>query len=301
MTQTTPLATGIRSPRNPRTRASVLLALAMAGWGTIGLFSIQAGTDAITTTAWRCVFAAATLLVLSLATRSFRTSVWTRRAVALTVLGGLALVANWAFLFFSFSQTTITITTVAYHLEPFFLVTLGALAARKAPRRRDMAWLLVAFCGLLLATQFVGLDGIQPLDTAQLLGVGAALAAGALYAVTTFAAQHTRGIRPYPMTLIQCVVGAVILLPFARALDWSDPSWGWIAVMGIVHTGLLYSILYSTARVLSTITIAALSFVNPAVAVLVDVMVYGHLPDALQLLGIAIITGATLAMTVRNR
>lgn len=30
-------------------------------------------------------------------------------------------------------------------------------------------------------------------------------------------------------------------------------------------------------------------------------MVYGHLPDALQLLGIAIITGATLAMTVRNR
>ncbi len=41
----------------------------------------------------------------------------------------------------------------------------------------------------------------------------------------------------------------------------------------IVRTGLLYSILYSSARVLSTITLAALSFANPAVAVLVDVMV----------------------------
>ena len=301
MTQTAPLATGIPSSRNPRARASVLLALAMAGWGTIGLFSIQAGTDAITTTAWRCVFGAVTLLILSFATRSFRTSIWTRRAVALTVVGGLALVANWAFLFFSFSQTTITVTTVAYHLEPFFLVALGALAARRAPRRSDMAWLLVAFCGLLLATQFLGPRGTQPLEPSQLLGVGAALAAGALYAVATFAAQHTRGIRPYPMTLIQCVVGAAVLLPFAQGLRWGDGSWIWIAVMGIVHTGLLYSILYSTARVLSTITIAALSFVNPAVAVLVDVAVYGHLPDAFQLLGIAIITGATLAMTLRNR
>ncbi|MDQ1137772.1 drug/metabolite transporter (DMT)-like permease [Microbacterium sp. SORGH_AS 1204] len=301
MTQTTPLITGIPSPRNPRTRASVLLALAMAGWGTIGLFSIQAGTDAITTTAWRCVFGAATLLVLSLATRSFQMSIWTRRAVILTVPGGLALVANWAFLFFSFSQTTITITTVAYHFEPFFLVALGAIASRTAPRRGDVAWLLAAFGGLLLATQFVGARGIQPLDAAQLLGIGAALAAGALYAVATFAAQHTSGIRPYPMTLIQCVVGAVILLPFAHSLDWSGSSWGWIAVMGIVHTGLLYSILYSTARVLSTITLAALSFVNPAVAVFVDVMVYGRLPDALQLVGIAIIAAATLAMTLRNR
>lgn len=273
----------------------------MAGWGTIGLFSIQAGTDAITTTAWRCVFGAATLLVLSLATRSFRSSVWTRRGVVLTVVGGLALVANWAFLFFSFRQTTITITTVAYHLEPFFLVALGTIAARRLPRRSDMVWLLVAFGGLLLATQFIGAGGVQPLGAAQLLGIGAALAAGALYAVATFAAQHTRGIRPYPMTLIQCVVGAGILLPFAQTLEWGQSSWMWIAVMGIVHTGLLYSVLYSTARVLSTITIAALSFVNPAVAVLVDVIAFGHVPDALQLLGIAVIAGATLAMTLRNR
>lgn len=132
-------------------------------------------------------------------------------------------------------------------------------------------------------------------------GVGAALAAGALYAVATFATQHTSGIRPYPMTLIQCVVGAAILLPFAHSLDWSSSSWKWIAVMGIVHTGLLYSILDSTARVLSTITLAALSFVNPAVAVLVDVMVYGHVHDGYQLLRIGVIATATLAMTLRNR
>ncbi|MFJ3956288.1 DMT family transporter [Arthrobacter sp. NPDC090010] len=289
------------SRRSTQVRAKLWLALAMAGWGTIGVFSIQAGTDPITTVAWRCVFAAGALLILALATGAFRKSVWSLKAVLLTIGGGVALVANWVLLFESFATTTITVATVSYHMEPFLLVALGAIISRERPRGRDIAWLGVAFGGLLLATRFIGTAGIEQLSGTELVGVVSALLAGLLYALATLAAKHTEGIRPYVMTLIQCVTGAVLLLPFATQLHWNSQGWLWIAAMGVIHTGLLYSALYSSARVLSTMALAGLSFVNPAVAIFADIAVYGHIPDLLQLAGIALIAVATLIVTAPRK
>ncbi|MGO4453024.1 DMT family transporter [Arthrobacter sp. RAF14] len=282
-------------------RAKIWLALAMAGWGTIGVFSIQAGTDPITTVAWRCVFAAGALLILALATGAFRQSVWSRKAVLLTLGGGVALVANWVLLFESFATTTITVATVSYHMEPFLLVALGAVISREMPRMRDLVWLAVAFGGLLLATKFIGVNGVERLSGTELVGVVSALLAGLLYALATLAAKHTTGIRPYVMTLLQCVTGAVLLLPFASPVQWNGSGWWWIAAMGVIHTGLLYSALYSSARVLSTVALAALSFVNPAVAIFADIAVYGHIPDLVQLAGIVLIAVATLTITAPRR
>lgn len=307
MTSSTDLPTSRRqppsspTPRSAALRAKIWLALAMAGWGTIGVFSIQAGTDPITTVAWRCVFASGALLLLALATDAFRKSTWTAKAVLLTLGGGVALVANWVFLFQSFATTTLTVATVSYHMEPFLLVALGALISRELPKRRDLIWLVVAFGGLLLATRFIGVDGIERLSPSQIGGVLSALLAGLLYALATLAAKHTAGIRPYVMTLIQCVTGALLLLPFSAQLQWSGTGWWWIAAMGVIHTGLLYSALYGSARVLSTMALAALSFVNPAVAIFADIAVYGHIPDLVQLGGILLIAVATITITVPRK
>lgn len=307
MTSSTDLPTSRRqhqpspTPQSAVLRAKIWLALAMAGWGTIGVFSIQAGTDPITTAAWRCVFASGALLVLALATDAFRKSTWTVKAVVLTLGGGVALVANWVFLFQSFATTTLTVATVSYHMEPFLLVALGAVISRELPKRRDLIWLAVAFGGLLLATRFIGVDGIERLSPSEIGGVLSALLAGLLYALATLAAKHTSGIRPYVMTLIQCVTGALLLLPFAAQLQWSGTGWWWIAAMGVIHTGLLYSALYGSARVLSTMALAALSFVNPAVAIFADIAVYGHVPDLVQLAGIVLIAVATITITVPRK
>ncbi|SEB82060.1 DMT family transporter [Arthrobacter woluwensis] len=307
MTSSTDLSSSRRqppsspTPRSAVLRAKIWLALAMAGWGTIGVFSIQAGTDPITTVAWRCVFASGALLLLALATDAFRKSTWTVKAVLLTLGGGVALVANWVFLFQSFATTTLTVATVSYHMEPFLLVALGAVISRELPKRKDLIWLVVAFGGLLLATRFIGVDGIERLSPSQIGGVLSALLAGLLYALATLAAKHTTGIRPYVMTLIQCVTGALLLLPFSAQLQWSGTGWWWIAAMGVIHTGLLYSALYGSARVLSTMALAALSFVNPAVAIFADIAVYGHIPDLVQLAGIVLIAVATITITVPRK
>ncbi|WP_162183381.1 DMT family transporter [Psychromicrobium lacuslunae] len=278
-------------------RATVLLTIAMAGWGTIGLFAQGAKTDPITIAAWRCVFAVGSLILMSLLVGAFRASRFTARAVTLTLVGGIALVANWILLFAAFDATTITIATVSYHMEPFFLVAIGSIIARRAPSRLSICWLLIGFTGLIFTTRFLRFDGLA-IDSTSLIGPLAGLGAGLLYAVATLLAQRTEGIHPQVMTLMQCALGALVLLPFAGMLDWNGTSWWWIAAMGIIHTGILYWFLYAAARKVSTITLAALSFVNPAVAVLTDILLTGKLPTAEQLLGIALIIAATLAVTL---
>lgn len=54
----------------------------------------------------------------------------------------------------------------------------------------------------------------------------------------------------------------------------------------------------ATVRKLATDRIAVLSFVYPAVAVLVDLTVYGHRIDALQSLGVVLIAAAALAVNL---
>ncbi|WP_159537593.1 DMT family transporter [Aeromicrobium sp. 9AM] len=281
-----------------RTLPTILLGAAMAGWGTIGYFTLQASASPITIAAWRCVFAVAALLVLAKASGSLAASRFTARAVALTLLGGFALVANWVLLFTAFKSTTLTIATVTYHMEPFFLVALSAIATRRAPDVRSLCWLTAAMIGLLFTTEFVSAAGVTSVG-GRWDGVAAALAAGGLYAVATFAATRTEGIHPQVMTLMQCALGAVILLPFADRLDWSGTSWMWIATLGLFHTGVLYWVLYATVRQLSVVAIAALSFINPAVAVLTDIWVYNHPLSTGQIAGIAIIGAATVAVTRR--
>ncbi|MDR6869004.1 drug/metabolite transporter (DMT)-like permease [Microbacterium resistens] len=287
------------APRRTRTGAVSMLAVAMAGWGTIGIFARGADASPLTVAAWRCVFAIGALTVLCLIVRGFTRSRFTRRNVAFTLLGGVALVANWVLLFAAYDTTTITITTVSYHAEPFFLVAIGALITRRRPSLRVIAWLAVAFAGLLLATRFIRLDGFA-VDEGTLLGASFGTGAGLLYAVMTLLAKYTDGIHPQVMTLMQCMLGAVVLLPFADALDWSGTGWRWIAAMGVIHTGLLYWFLYAAARRLSTVTLGAMAFVNPAVGILTDILLTGTIPTVEQLIGIALIVAATLTITLRG-
>lgn len=275
--------------------ATVRVAAAMAGWGTIGLFVVNAGSNAVTTAGWRCVFGAGTLLVIVVLNGAYRKSTITRRNVMMAVLGGVALVSNWVFLFYAFDHTTLTVATMAYHMEPFFLLLLGALFLREKVTGTHLAWIMLAFGGLALATGFVGSEGAHGI---RVLAVLSALTAGLLYGIATLLAKRTVGLHVNITSLIQCGVGIVMLMPFATALEWSGGGWVWVLLMGVLHTGVLYSLLYSGVGRLSVPVIAALSFINPAVAVLCDVIFLGHVPSVMQIAGIATIVIATLGVTL---
>jgi len=75
-------------------------------------------------------------------------------------------------------------------------------------------------------------------------------------------------------------------------------AWGWLAGLGLIHTGLAYVLLYAGMAPLPAARVALLQFVYPAVAVLVDWAVYGRALQPLQWLGV-LVMGVALAAARR--
>ncbi|MFF0437363.1 DMT family transporter [Streptomyces sp. NPDC004327] len=276
------------------TRGTLELTLAMVLSGTLGIFVVQSGASPFTVVFFRCLFGALALGAYSLARGYLTGHGFTARTLALAALGGVFIVFNWVFLFEAYEATSISFATVVYHTQPFFLVLLGAVVLRERIGAAKVAWLGVAFAGLVLVS------GTRPGDTASLKGLGFALAAAVLYALATIVTKRIGGVRPHLIALVQVTVGIPLLLPFA---DFGEAArlgtgWGWLAGLGLVHTGVMYVLMYAAYAKLPTARIAVLAFTYPAVAMVADWAVYGHHIGLVQALGVPLIVLASLKVTL---
>jgi drug/metabolite transporter (DMT)-like permease len=123
--------------------------------------------------------------------------------------------------------------------------------------------------------------------TGLLLAVGAAF----LYAVATLITKQLRGVPAHLIALVQVSLGTLLLLPFADfgAVAGLGGRWIYLVALGVVHTCLMYILLYSGIQKLSVGPIAVLSFIYPVVAIIVDYVFYGQNLTAGQIAGIALI------------
>ena len=267
------------------------MASAMAVSGTIGAFVLISGQSPLTVVLFRCLIGALALLGWL-----WHTGGWTRlngRAGAWIVAGAAAIIGNWLCLFSAFRLCGMSIATVVYHVQPFILVLLAALAQRQAPDWRQTPYLLLAFVGVALTT---GLSG-EAMQTGVMHGVLLAFAAACLYALATLATRQLKAYPPAQIAGLQLVIGAVVLAPMASfdAGTFSARAWGSLLVVGLVHTGLVYNLMYGAFQRLRAESIAALSFIYPAVALVTDLLVFDARLDALQWLGMGLILASVVA------
>ncbi|MBZ6075587.1 DMT family transporter [Microvirga puerhi] len=262
---------------------------AMAMSGTIGYFVIESGQSIWNVVFFRCLFGAMSLLVYC-GWRGFLFP-WrfTTRTFLLSLLGGAAIVLNWVLLFSSYRLTSISIATAVYNMQPFFLILLGIVLFGERPTRDAWGFIALAFIGLLLVVK-IDPSGFS-LTSGYLAGLGLALGAAALYAVTAVVAKHLKDLPPHLIALVQAVLGTLMLWPFAdfTALPAHGFQWGYLVTLGVAHTGIMYILLYSAIQKLPTTRVAVLSFVYPAVAILVDYIAYGRDLSLAQWSGIILI------------
>ncbi|MER5206795.1 DMT family transporter [Streptomyces sp. NPDC002825] len=277
------------------TRGTLELTLAMVLSGTLGVFVVESGASPFEVVFFRCLFGALALGVYSLARGFFTGHGFTAKKLGLAALGGVFIVFNWVFLFEAYRATSISLATVVYHTQPFFLVLLGALFLRERISAAKLGWLALAFGGLVLVS------GVRPGDTASLAGLGFALAAAVLYALATFVTKRITGVRPHLIALVQVLVGMPLLLPFVDFGGVGGGGWGWLVGLGFIHTGLMYVLMYAAYAKLPTAKIAVLAFTYPAVAMGVDWAVYGHHIGLVQALGVPLIVLASLKVTLAAR
>ncbi|QIJ64085.1 DMT family transporter [Streptomyces sp. JB150] len=287
------------SPTTPsQRRGAAQLTAAMVLSGTLGVFVVESGASPFDVVFFRVLFGALALGGYIAARGWLRDHGFTPRTLKLAVLGGVFIVFNWVFLFQSYESTSISVATVVYHTQPFYVVLLGALLFRERLTAAKVGWIAVAFAGLILVS------GVTPGDLASgggyLLGIGQALLAALLYGLSTVVTKRITGVRPHLIALVQVLVGIPLLLPFADfgAMSGTGADWGWLVGLGVIHTGLMYVLMYAAYAQLPTAKIAVLAFVYPAVAMVTDWLVYGHHIGLVQALGVPLIVTAGLKVTL---
>ncbi|MFD2643411.1 DMT family transporter [Pseudomonas japonica] len=281
---------------NSLRRGSLEMIGAMLISGTIGWFVLVSGQPVLDVVFWRCVFGAATLLLICAAMGFLRPGLLTRTTFLLAVLSGVAIVGNWVLLFASYSRASIAIGTAVYNVQPFMLVGLAALFLGEKITVPKLFWLAVSFAGMLAIVSAHGSQGES--GDAYLLGIALALGAAFLYAVAALIIKRLSGTPPHLIALIQVCTGVLLLAPFANlgGLPSTQTELGSLVTLGIVHTGLMYVLLYGAIQKLPTALTGALSFIYPIAAIAVDWAAFGHRLEVLQWLGVAAILLAAAGM-----
>jgi len=275
------------TPEIRRGAAQMVAAMLMSG--TIGWLVVASKQPVLNVAFLRCVLGGATLAIVCAALGLLRRAHFTPRMLFLAMLGGAAIVANWVLLFAAYSRASISMATAVYNTQPFMLVGLGALLLRERVTASTVAWLTIAFVGLVCVVE------VQPAVLAMpgqyLQGVACAAGAAFLYAVASIITRHLKGVPPHLLALVQVAFGALALAPFIHydTLPATPLHWAQIVTLGVVHTGIMYVLLYGAIQKLPTAMTGALSFIYPVVAILVDWLAFGQRLAWIQVAGAVLI------------
>lgn len=290
--------------RSPSHRGRAALAVIAAGvlFGTTGTAVVLAhtGASALAIAAVRVLVGSLGLVAVASREREFGhvRRLW-RRPV--TWLMGLAVVGYMAAYFLAVATGGVAIAAlVSISLGPAFAATFARVLGRPWPGRAWAFATALAVLGvILLALPADGAGGDQRL-------VGAVIATGSSASYGLFTALGGRfaddGHHPTDALAASFAVGALLLLPFLAAdATWllTAPGVGLALWLGLVTTTTSYTLFGHGLSRLSPGVVATLVLSEPAVAVLLSVLVVGEAMPARGWVGCALI-GVGLALVARR-
>ena len=159
-------------------------------------------------------------------------------------------------------------------------------------------WLGLAFMGLVLIVQ--AKPDVDYVGANYAIGIIMAFGAAFFWAVAAVITKKLTGTPPHLIALIQVCVGVVMLVPFASltALPSDLSTWSMLVAVGVIHTGLMYILMYSAIQKLPTHLQGSLSFIYPVVAIAVDFLAFGHRLHPIQFVGAAAILLSAAGMNL---
>ena len=259
--------------------------------GTIGIFVANAQTDPLTLVWFRCAFGWLGLTIWILLRQQGHTLRLSRTDLRMVTLAGSLLIAAWVLFFIAIQQIPTGMAVVLFHVQPLWLLLLGLLWLKEPVGMGRLLAVAVALLGLLLATGLLESAQHGVKGTAFWLGIAACLLGALCTAAMTLTAKRLGHLPGRVITWWQCAIGTAVLALWPLTHGWPSwgSHWGWLMGLGLLHTALVYSLMYAGMAQLATGRIALLQFVYPAVAVAIDWLYFQQTLDPWQWLGIGLI------------
>ncbi|MFJ7732501.1 DMT family transporter [Lysinibacillus sp. NPDC097231] len=271
--------------------AIIKLTVSMALFGSIGFFTVHTGVPAVELVFVRCICATLFLGGMWLITGGHKTEVWDKKEILRTLICGVFIVLNWVFLFKAFEEMSISIAISIYNLAPIFVLIFGALFLKEKMTIQALLATVTCFIGSMF---IIGLNNFLSLSEFMKSGFIWALLSALFYAFTMLTSKTIIKLSSYALTYIQTMVGIIMLLPFINFSLFeglTSTNWLYILGTGFIHTGFVYYLFFDSIRSLSTILVSVLVFVDPVVAILLDMLLLDFMPNFTQTMGIVLIFG----------
>ncbi|EYS14640.1 DMT family transporter [Acinetobacter baumannii] len=263
------------------------MVVAMLLSGSIGLFVIKSGQSPVNIVFFRCLISALCLIPICYFYGHFKKVYFGKKELFLMVTSGLLIIFNWVLLFAAFPKTSISLATIVYHVNPFVILFLGALAFHEKLNKNDVLWTIVAFVGLIV---IIGL-GSASVNSNELVGLGLVLIATTLYSISVLITKKLSNTPPLLIVFIQTLSGAIAMPPFMSFFETPPIGQQWLFVvgLGVLHTAFLYYLMYSAIKKIPLNNIAILSFIYPISTIVIDYFFFDHVLTSTQVLGAGLI------------
>lgn len=239
-------------------------------------------------------YASASLLVLPLALWLHGRAILPTEDRPVHLLRTIFLVSAMTLYFLAIERIPIAQAVSAYFVGPVVAVALSVLVLREAMTRRKALSLALGFVGSL-----VTLRPTSDVDFGLLLAFGAGIFF-ALYLVTT--RRASMGSDPIKVLTFQCVVGTVLLTPQAVATvspPQTDVLWLFV-VLGFFSV-LSHMLTILAFRLADASTLSPLVYLELVGSAVIGFIVFTEVPATTTVLGAALIIGAGLVLTKRNK
>ncbi len=213
------------------------------------------------------------------------------------VISGFFLGFNWILLFEAYRYTTVSAATLCYYMAPVFTVLLAPILWREKLPPVRLCCVGAAFVGMIFVSGILDTDGVG-----DFRGILLGLAAATFYTGVVVCNKYMKALSSTDRTLLQLGVAAILVFIYTlftvdgANLVWDGRTVVLLAIVGIVHTGVAYTLYFGAMPRLSTFTIAIGSYLDPILAVVLSAVFLrepigiGGIVGAVLILGSAIVS-----------
>ena len=282
-------------------------------FGLTGILGALIRFDAVAITAGRAGFAATALLVLALVQRRPLLQGLGPRRAGIVLASGFLLAVHWITFFMAVKVGGVAVATLGFASFPAFIALLDVVLFRERIGRAEGTMLALVTLGLVLVTPSfdVGDQGT--------VGLLWGLASGLSFAGLAICNRRgNRGMDAIQVAFWQNLVVALLVLPLlglglappqiahsqapsswvtgAAAIDWA--SWFWLAVLGILCTGLAHTLFVKSLESLDARRAGMIIALEPVYAIACAWWLFGEEPSGRMLVGASLIILATVLLAM---
>lgn len=277
--------------------ARVQMFTAMFIFGTIGIFVRHIPLASSMLACARGFIGTAFLLLVMALGRKKVSRDEVRKNWKVLLFSGAGIGANWILLFEAYRYTTVATATLCYYLAPIFIIVASPFVLKERLTLRKTLCVAAALAGMVLVSGVVqgGLPGAD-----EVRGILFGLSAAVLYAAVVLANRFLHDISAYTKTVAQLFIAAAVTVPYIlltedlSAVSLTAGQGLLVALLGIVHTGIAYTLYFSSLGNLKMQTAAIFSYIDPVVAVILSALLLREPMGLWGVVGAVLILGSAL-------